>query len=50
MFTNDFLNEEATYELNIIVEMENKLNRDDLIYKAGNKKKDKTDNLKHLKQ
>ena len=50
LFTNDFLNEEATYELNIIVEMENKLNRDDLIYKVGNKKKDKTDNFKHLKQ
>ena len=26
LFTNDFLNEEATYELNIIVEMEDKLN------------------------
>ena len=33
----DFLNEEATYELNKIVKMENKLNRDDLIYKTGNK-------------
>ena len=42
MFSKDFLNEEAIYELNKIVEMENKLNRDDLIYKTGNSKKDKT--------
>ena len=32
LFSKDFLNEEATYELNKIVEMENKINRDDLIY------------------
>ena len=42
MFSKDFLNEEATHELNKIVEMENKLNRNDLIYKTSNKKKDKT--------
>ena len=42
MFLKDFLNEEATYELNKIVEMENKLNRDNLIYKTGNMKKNKT--------
>ena len=42
LFLKDFLNEEATYELKKIVEMENKLYRDDLIYTAGNKKKDKT--------
>ena len=42
LFSNDFLNEEDTHELNKIVEMENKLNRKDLIYKTGNKKKDKT--------
>ena len=41
MFSKDSLNQEATYELNKIVEMENKLNRDDFIYKTGNKKKDK---------
>ena len=41
MFSKDFLNQETTYELNKIVEMENKLNRDDFIYKTGNKKKDK---------
>ena len=35
LFLKDFLNEEATYELNKIVEMENKLNRDNLIYKTG---------------
>ena len=40
MFTEDFLNEEATYELNKITEIEN--NTDDLIYKTGNKRKDKT--------
>ena len=34
LFSKDFLNEEAT--------LENKLNRDDLIYKTGNEKKDKT--------
>ena len=32
LFSKDFLNEEATYELHKIVEMENKINRDDLIY------------------
>ena len=42
LFSKDFLNKEATYELNKIVEKENKLNRNDLIYKTGNKKKDKT--------
>ena len=42
LFLKDFLNKEATYELNKIVEKENKLNRNDLIYKTGNKKKDKT--------
>ena len=38
MFSKDFLNKAATYELNKIVEMENKLDRNDLIYK---KEKDK---------
>ena len=42
MFPKDFLNEENKYELNEIVEMENKLNRNYLIYKTGNKKKEKT--------
>ena len=41
LFSKNFLNEEATFELNKIVEMENKLNRNYLIYKTGNKKKDK---------
>ena len=40
--SKDFVNEEATYELSKIVEMENKLNRDYLIYKTDNMKKDKT--------
>ena len=38
LFSKCFLNEEAAYELNKIVETENKLNKDDLIYKTGNKK------------
>ena len=42
LFSKDFLNEEATLELSKIVKMENKHNRDDLIYKTGNEKKDKT--------
>ena len=37
-FSKDCLNEEAIYELNKIVEMENKLIKDDLIYKTGNEK------------
>ena len=41
LISKDFLNEEATYELSKIVEIENKLNRDDLFYKTGNKKKEK---------
>ena len=41
MFSKAYLKEEATHhELKKIVQMENKLNRDDLIHKAGNKKKD----------
>ena len=42
LFSKNVLNEEPTYELKKIVEMENKLNRDDLIFKTSNKKKDKT--------
>ena len=42
MFSKDYLNEEATYELKKIREMENKLNRNYLINKIGNKKNDKT--------
>ena len=41
MCSKNYLNEESTYELKKIVEMENKLNRNNLICKAGNKKKDK---------
>ena len=41
MSSKDFLNEEATYEMNKIAEMENKLKRDDLIDNTGNRKKDK---------
>ena len=42
LFSKDFLNEKATHELNNIVEIENKRNRDDLIYTMRNKEKDKT--------
>ena len=41
LFSKDFLTEEATQKLKRIAEIENKLNRDDLINKTGNKKKDK---------
>ena len=50
LFSKNFQNEEATYELNKIVEMENKLNRDYLIYKTGDKEKDKNMIFKILKQ
>ena len=42
MFPKYFLTEEVRYELNIILEIEQKFNRDDLIYKTDDKKKDKT--------
>ena len=42
MFSKDSLNEETPYELNKIVEMEDKLNKDHLIYKTGNREMDKT--------
>ena len=38
LFLKVFLNEEAAYELNKIVEMENKLHTIDLFYKRVNKK------------
>ena len=41
LFSKDFVNEESTYELNKIVEMENKINGDNLIHKTDNNKKDK---------
>ena len=49
LFSN-FLNEEATYELNKIEEMENKLYRDDLIHKTGNKKMHKTYHFQKFKE
>ena len=49
LFSKYFLNEEATHELNGTVEMENKLNRNDLIYEASNKKKDKTYDFQNFK-
>ena len=41
MFSKYFLNEEAIYKLSKIVEMENKFDRNDLLYKTGNRKKRK---------
>ena len=49
MFSNDFLNEEAMYKLGKFVEMGNKLNRDDLINKTGNKKKDEIYDFQNFK-
>ena len=42
LFSKDSVNEESTCELNKFAKMGNKLDRNDLIYKAGNKKNDKT--------
>ena len=49
LLSKEFLNEEATPELNKILEMENKLNRNNLINKTENKKKDKIFGLKMFK-
>ena len=52
LFSKDFRNEEATYELHKIVELENKVNRDGLIYKTSNKLKNPRNQNKqvmHLK-
>ena len=49
MFSKDFLYEEATYELNKIVEIENKIDGKELIYKTGDKKKDKTYDFQKFK-
>ena len=49
MFSKDFLNEEATYELKKNAEMESKLDSNDLIYKTGNKEKDKRYNFQKFK-
>ena len=42
MFSKKCITGEAIYELNKIVEIEQNINRDNLIYKLGDKKKDKT--------
>ena len=49
LFSKDFLNEGATYELNKSVKMKKKQNRDNLIYKTGNKKKSKSYDLQKCK-
>ena len=42
MFLKDYLNDEAEQKFLKNVKMENELDRNSLIYKTGNKKKDKT--------
>ena len=49
LFSKGFLKEEATFKLNKIPEIENKLKRDDLIYKTDNKKEDKTYDFQKFK-
>ena len=49
LFLKDVLSEEATYKFKKNVEIENKLNRDNLIYKTGNKKKDRTHGFQKFK-
>ena len=50
LFSKDFLNEEVTYELRKIAEMENKIDRNDLIYKQVTRKRIKHLIFKSLKQ
>ena len=47
--SKDFLTEEAIYESNKIKEIEQKTNRDDLIYKTIAKKKNRKNDLQELK-
>ena len=49
LFSKHFINKEAMYKLNKMEEMENKLDRNDLIYRAGYKKKDKVFDLSEEK-
>ena len=49
LFSKHFINKEAMYEINKMEEMENKLDRNDLIYRAGYKKKDKVFDLSEEK-
>ena len=50
LFSKDFLNEEAIYELSKIIEMKNELNRDNFISKTGDKKKDNTYDFQEFKK
>ena len=49
MFSKDLLSEEAIYELYKIKKTEEKINRNDLIYKSSNKKKNKIFGFRKLK-
>ena len=47
--SKDFLSEEAIYKEHKIQEIEEKVNKYDLLYKSGNKKKDKTFDFQKFK-
>ena len=49
VFSKTFLGEEAMYELKKTKEIGQTINRDDLTYKTGNKKKDKTYDFDRIK-
>ena len=49
LFSNDFLYVETRYKLTKITQKEKEINRDHLIYKTGNKKKDKTYDFQSFK-
>ena len=50
MISNNFLFEEPICELSKLIEIEQKINRDDLIYQIGNEEKIKHVIFKSLKQ
>ena len=49
LFSKHFLSEKAVYEFNEIKEIEPEINRDDLVHKTGNKKRDKAYGFQKLK-
>ena len=49
MLSKAFLTEEAIFELNKFIEIEQKFNRDDLVYQKGDNKKDKIYDFQNFK-
>ena len=49
MFSEDLLTEEAIYDACRIIEIEQKINRDNLVYKTGDQKKGKTYDFQKFK-